>query len=104
MKQKAYRHGEILLLKVLKLPKGLELSKSKTIMTGSHGNNHDIDNGKLYFKNEGTFVFGYLVAKDTNLLHPEHKDETGKAKIKDGIYELRRQSEYTPNGLIPVID
>jgi len=103
-KKQAYRHGEIVLLKVDKLPKGLELSKSKIIMKGSHGNNHEIDNGKLYFKKENDYVFGYLVAKNTNLLHPEHKDKSGKAKIKDGIYQLIKQQEYTPNGLIPVID
>jgi hypothetical protein len=103
MKQ-AYRHGEIALVKVDKLPEGLKLSKSKTIMTGSHGNNHDIDKGELYFTNEGVYIFGYLVAKDTNLLHPEHKDKTGGAKIEDGIYQLIKQQEYTPSGLIPVID
>lgn len=68
MKKQAYRHGEILLLKIDKLPEGLKESKSKIIMTGSHGNNHEIDNGKLYFKQNG-FTFGYLVAKNTNLLH-----------------------------------
>lgn len=104
MKQKAYRHGEIALVQIENLPEGLELSKSKVIMTGSHGNNHTIDQGELYFKKDGDYIFGYLVAKDTNLLHPEHKDKTGKAKIEDGIYELRTQVEFTPEGLIPVKD
>lgn len=103
MKQKAYRHGEIMLLKVPKLPKGLEISNSKTFMVGSHGNSHSIDQGKLYFTNEGT-TFGYLVAKDTNLLHPEHKEKSGKAPIENGVYKLIKQQEYTPSGLIPVID
>lgn len=107
MKQKAYRHGEVLLVKVDKFPKDLEQSKqskSKVIMTGSHGNNHTIDNGKLYFKKNGDFEFGYLVAKNTSLLHPEHSPKVGKAKIKDGIYKLIKQNEYTPQGLIPVKD
>ena len=101
---KAYRHGEICLVKIDKLPEGIEPSKSKTIMTGSHGNNHDIDNGILYFKQENEFVFGYLVAENTNLLHPEHKDESGTAKIEDGIYQLIKQNEYTPEGLVPIVD
>lgn len=105
MKKQAYRHGEILLVKVDSLPIGLELSNSKILMTGSHGNNHSIDNGELYFvNNESEFTFGYLVAKDTSLYHPEHKDDTGKAKIKDGIYQLIKQQEYTPDGLVPIID
>ena len=103
MKQKAYRHVEILLLKVPKLPIGLKLSPSKTFMVGSHGNSHSIDQGKIYFKEEG-FTFGYMVAKDTTLLHPEHKDETGGAKIPNGVYKLIKQNEYTPDGLVPIID
>ncbi len=105
MKKQAYRHGEIVLLKVSVLPKGLKLSSSKTIMVGSHGNNHDIDNGKLYFVKEGDFVFGYLSAKNTSLYHNEHKEKNGNpCKIKDGIYQLIKQNEFTPEGLIPVID
>ena len=103
-KVKCYRHGEVILCKIDKLPKGLKASKEKVFMVGSHGNNHAIDNGTLYFKQEDNFVFGYLKAKDTSLLHPEHKDKSGKAKIEDGFYELRKQSEYNPEGLVPVVD
>ena len=103
MKQKAYRHGEILLVKTEKLPKGLKASKSKILMTGSHGNNHAIDQGTFYPHKE-EFVFGYLVAKNTNLLHPEHKDKSGKAKLPNGTYKLVKQNEYTPEGLVPVVD
>lgn len=106
MKKQAYRHGEILLLKIEKLPDGLELSNSKIIMTGSHGNNHTIDTGKLYFvkPTKRDFTFGYLVAKNTNLLHPEHREKNGKCPIKNGVYQLIKQNEFTPEGLIPVID
>lgn len=102
-KKQAYRHGEILLLKISELPTGLKVSNTNIIMTGSHGNDHSIDTGKLYFKEDG-FTFGYLVAKNTNLLHPEHKEKSGKCPIKDGIYQLIKQQEFTPEGLIPVID
>lgn len=106
-KQKAYRHGEVLLLSVDKLPKGLELAKTNVFMVGSHGNNHSIDTGKLYFTKpiEGDFTFGYLVAKSTSLFHPEHQDpKTKNCPIKNGIYKLIKQQEFTPNGLVPVID
>lgn len=102
---KNYRHGEIALVGVKELPKDLELSNSKCIMVGSHGNSHTIDNGDLYFKKDGDFIFGYLVAKNTHLIHPEHKEKNGKScKIADGIYQLIKQNEYTPEGLVPVID
>lgn len=104
MKQKAYRHGEVLLVKVDKLPEGLTPSKEKVFMVGSHGNNHSIDKGTLYFKKESDFVFGYLEAKDTNLLHPEHSPKKGKAKVEDGYYKLIKQQEHTPNGLVPIVD
>ena len=99
----AYRHGEILLLKIDKLPKGLKEEKTNILMEGSHGNNHSFDKGKFYKKQDG-FTFGYLVAKNTNLLHEEHSPKIGDAKIKDGIYKLIKQQEFTPQGLIRVID
>jgi hypothetical protein len=104
MKKQAYRHGEICLLKINKLPKGLKVSDSKIIVKGSHGNDHSINNGKIYFKKDGDYIIGYLVAKNTNLIHAEHKDKSGKAKIKDGIYQILKQQEFTPDGLKPVVD
>lgn len=101
-KQKGYRHGEIAIIKISKLPKGLEKSSSEVFMVGSHGNNHSINNGDIYLKNEDGFIFGYLKAKNTSLFHPEHSPKG--AKIEDGYYKLIKQQEYTPEGLIPVID
>lgn len=69
-------------------------------MSGSHGHDHTINQGKIYLKKVNDFVFGYLIAKDTEIQHEEH----GNHKIPDGVYELRGQQEYTPQGLIPVID
>lgn len=102
MKQ-AYRHGEVLLIKIDKLPEGLTESKEKVFMVGSHGNNHSFDNGTFYKKQDGN-TFGYLEAKNTSLLHPEHSPKIGDAKIEDGYYQLIKQVEYTPDGLVPVVD
>jgi hypothetical protein len=99
-----YRHGEVMLRGISKLPPGLKQETTKVFMTGSHGHDHSINNGKLYFKKDGVYVFGYLVAKNTSLLHPEHSPKTGDAQIKDGVYELRKQQEYTPEGLVPIAD
>jgi hypothetical protein len=105
-KQNNYRHGEICLLQIKSLPKGLKETKSNSLMSGSHGNSHSFDNGKLYLKEDG-FTFGYLVAKDTTLLHPEHgigKGALKKAKIEDGIYQLIKQQEWIADGFKQVID
>jgi len=94
------RHGDLALVKIDKLPKGLLETKTKVLLTGSHNNNHSISVGKVYFKQVDGFVFGYLVAKKTTLNHIEH----GGVKLVDGVYELRKQVEQTHDGLKPVID
>ena len=107
--KKAFRHGEIAFVEVSKLPNGLKKSDSKEIVKGSHSNSHSVSNGDLYFTNENQFVFGYLVAKNTVLLHPEHGEVVKDGKLKqgripDGIYQLRKQQEFINNELSPVID
>lgn len=94
------RQGDLVLKKIKKLPTGLTETKVKVMVTGSHGHNHSFDTGKLYFTPVDTYVFGYLVAKGTSIDHPEH----GGMKLENGVYELRKQQEYTPQGLVPVID
>lgn len=102
---KAYRHGEICFEIIDKLPEGLTKSKSKVLLSGSHGNAHTFNNGEFYEKVENEFVFGYFVAKKTTLFHPEHgegKDKT--AKLPNGIYRLRRGVEYINGELKQVVD
>jgi hypothetical protein len=100
MKTKLIRHGDLALVKISKLPTGLKETKTKVLMSGSHGNNHFINQGKVYLTKVDDYVFGYLRAKDTTLDHPEH----GKIKLDNGVYELRRQIEFTVDGLKPVVD
>jgi hypothetical protein len=103
---KAFRHGEISFIKISDLPEGLKQEKSKVIMQGSHNNSHSFDNGKLYFKKVYAYVFGYFIAKNTTLFHPDHGKGKGlkKSKLPNGIYELRKQQEFTPAGLVPIKD
>lgn len=102
--KKVFRHGEICLLSISKLPTGLKETKTNILMRGSHGHDHTFVGGKFYEKKENDFVFGYFKAKDTSLLHPEHSPKIGDAKLPDGNYQLLKQNEYTPAGLVPVID
>lgn len=100
MKNQLIRHGDLALKLINSLPADLTETKTKVLITGSHGNHHTIDKGKVYFKKVDDFVFGYLFAKKTTLDHPEH----GKVKLTDGVYELRKQNEIRHDGLKPVID
>ena len=77
-------------------------------MKGSGGNSHFIDKGNIYFTGND-FIIGYLVAKETTLLHLEHGKKIGNKKYREiklinDIYEIRRQHEDTNTGMKPVID
>jgi hypothetical protein len=102
------RHGDLALIKIKKLPSGLQPSISCTLMQGSHGNNHDVKNGAIYLKDVNQFVFGYLTAgKNCTLLHPDHGAGDGAiktAELPEGAYELRRQFEHKHESMEQVID
>lgn len=106
MKTKAYRHGEIAFCPIKRLPGGLKQEISKIIVQGSHGNSHKYDNGKLYLKNVNSYIFGYFIAKNTTLFHPDHGEgeKIKEVKLPDGIYEIRKQQEFINSELKPVID
>ena len=106
---KNYRHGDICLIGIKSIPKTAKLKKTTVILqSGSGGNPHKINTGKLYFVEGNEFIIGYLEAKDTSLIHNEHGEKkVGSekyAKIDNGKYEIRRQVEYTVNGMKQVID
>lgn len=113
MKLTNIRHWDLALIGINELPKWLKQTKGNVLMQGSHWNDHSFDTGKLYITKkleelkEWEFVFGYLVATWTTLLHPDHgtgKQAIKKCKIPDWIYELRKQVEYLHDGMRPVVD
>ena len=108
----AIRHGDTALVKIDKLPDWLTKSKTRIFLAGKN-NNHEISKGDLYITKdpntlrESEFHFWYLVAKGTTLIHNEHSpmsDENRNALIPDGVYELYKQKEQTPQGFKIVID
>lgn len=109
MTNRNYRHGDLALCGIDKLPDGLEETKTDILMEGKTAS-HRFRNGTVYLKEVNKHVFGYFVAtKDTVLLHIDHGEPVKGRKIKEarilkGVYELRRQTEDTNDGLKPVID
>ena len=104
-----YEHGDMVLAEVAELPKGLKASKSRVLLEGKSNTHSHRGGGKWFPHASGPFVIGYLVAKNTTLTHKEHGeakegDALRVAKIKDGIYEVRRQNELTHEGMRPVVD
>lgn len=101
---KIFRHGDVGFVKVKELPKGLTASKSNSILEGgSGGNTHSFKGGAFYPKKEGEHIIGYFKAKDSRLFHAEHSPK-GEAELPNGIYEVRRQVEFTHEGMRQVID
>jgi len=105
-----FRHGDLCLIGIDKVPEGLKESKTNIIMKGSNNNPHIVKNGKLYLQNKGDYIIGYLEAgKKCVLLHKEHgKIIRGRtlreANIKEGVYELRCQMEHTNKSMKRVVD
>jgi hypothetical protein len=100
---KNIRHGDIAFVEIEKLPKGLKSVKTNKIMEGgSGGNSHTFKGGIFYPKVDGSNIIGFFKAKDTKLYHIEHSPEG--CKLENGVYEVRRQVEYTHEGMKQVID
>ena len=98
--------GDCLLRKIAKLPRGLTAVKSETgqfiIAHSETGHNHCIKERptvKLYASLDQ--FRGYLeVTGDEPVVLEHHRSfDTHEAlEIQPGIYEIRRQREYTPQG------
>lgn len=100
--KKIYSHGEISFVTIDKLPEGLEETKTNVFAKGRTGNSHTFKGGKIYLKNNGQFIIGYFEAKNTKLYHDEHSPKG--ADLPDGVYEIRKQSEFINGELRQVID
>ena len=99
---KNYRHGDVALIGVKTMPR-VKASKTDIFMSkGSGGLNHTFTGGIFYPNVDGDNIVGYLKAKGTTLYHPEHSPKG--VNITDGIYEVRKQNEFTHEGLREVID
>ena len=104
------RHGDMALIGIDTLPDGLEASADDVLMKGSGGNDHKVRSGVFFPKTLGVHVIGYLQANPgCHLLHPDHGasqsgSELKSANVPPGLYEVRRQTEDTHSGMVPVVD
>lgn len=104
-----YRHGDLGLISIDKLPEGLTASKSKVLMTGSGGNDHIFTEGIFYPHGDGQTVGYFVAVEGAKLLHPDHGEaikgqKLREATIKSGIYKAVKQIEDTHTGMKPVVD
>ena len=86
------RQGDLLIIKVKKIPQGAVKKDSLVLAEGeATGHLHELDLGEVYEK-DGTLYFRAPEDKLTTLNHPEHKPVT----FEPGAYKVIRQMEYTP--------
>ena len=98
---KMYRQGDVLLLKVEKLPNKKRKQDTDIILKGEvTGHAHKVVNATIYFgtpvlETDGesfrSMTVMYVQAKKgAKLVHEEH----GPIDLEPGIYEVRTQREY----------
>jgi len=88
-----YRHGDILVERVDKLPKGAKIKKGNVIVSSS--NDHILEGkGKIYESDGNLYL---KITGKANLNHSEHK----KIDLPVGVYKVIRQIEF--NGYDSVV-
>jgi hypothetical protein len=99
--------GDMLLRRIDKLPEGLELSKDEErpgyyILAHSEtGHHHVIEktNAQLLIDKTNEFIAYLEVSEPSEIKHLREHDTHESITVPKGLYEIRRQVEYTPQGL-----
>lgn len=96
--------GDLLLRKIDKLPDGLKPAKAengKFIVAHSEtGHHHTVleRNAQMLIDETNEFIAYLKVTNDTTVEHERSFDTHEPIQITEGLYEIRRQREYTPQG------
>lgn len=102
--KKIAAQGDAMLKRVDRVPDGFKEAKSvngKYIIAHSEtGHNHTVleRNAQLLIDQTNEFIAYLKVDEDTELTHERSFDTHESLLLTPGIYEIRRQREYTPEG------
>lgn len=97
--------GDMLIRRIEKLPDGLFNAKDENgyhILAHSEtGHNHVIDRNKaqLLIDKTNEFIAYLKVSEPCDIEHLRDQHTHESLRVQPGIYEIRRQVEYTPEGL-----
>jgi len=96
---KGYRQGDVLLKKIIAIPKAANLRTDRILARGeATGHVHEVIGDAELYERDGTL---YLrVRSSAELRHQEH----GAITLPRGAYEVGIQREYTPEGWNRVVD
>lgn len=97
LKMKMYRQGDILLIRVEKVS-GTKLDHTIVAEGEATGHHHKLTGDAVLYQEEMQMFA--QVGVDVVLTHQEH----GAIPIAPGVYEIRRQREYTPKAIRSVVD
>lgn len=87
-----YRQGDVYMIKVDSLPKGMKLKKDNVLVYGeTTGHAHRLNTTALSVYESGDDMFVDL-DKPTELTHEEHKT----IQVDKGLWKVVRQREYSP--------
>ena len=97
MSQEMYRQGDVLFVKVEKIPKKAKKASTDVIVEGeATGHAHRIVGGELFQEelpwNQGFELF-INAGSSARIVHEEH----GAIDLPKGSYKVVRQREYDPN-------
>lgn len=96
------RQGDILFIRVDNMPADLKKANDNIIAHGEvTGHSHQVaaTDGVAVLENEKGDKF-VSAEKDWEIVHDEH----GPITLEKGIWEARRQREYTPEAIVRVVD
>ena len=112
--KKQAAQGDVMFRRIDKLPKGLESQKpenGKIIVAHSEtGHNHSIviekaNGAQLLIDKTNDFIAYLKVGENGAVIEHERSYDTHEPiKFDEGIYEVRRQREYVPEGYRKVMD
>lgn len=90
------RQGDLLITQVQKIPKGFKARTDKNARVLAEGevtgHFHRLDDGTVFQKGSSVDTLVFQADKLTTLSHDEHDP----ISFPPGIYEVKRQREYSP--------
>ena len=92
------RQGDLLLIYLDKLPKGLKKKNNKVLVhSDSTQHDHTLVKGTVYTKGEKIYI---NVPKDTQIVHTE---EHAPVNVPSGVYEVRRQVQHAIGDMVELV-
>ncbi|MBK7864340.1 MAG: hypothetical protein IPJ65_38220 [Archangiaceae bacterium] len=93
--------GDICIMKVDKLPAGLEEVKDAVVAHSETGHHHVAERAKVYKAPDGMTLYMQAIGKTVDVVHkrPYDTHETIRLLGQPGdVFKIKRQREYTPEG------